>query len=71
MPGQALQIRDTVDVDDCRRSYFKQLFPLNPGGIVPYGPTEADLKLGAPAERGSLDEVFHLRQAGLLAESIS
>ena len=43
---------DTVDVDDCRRSYFKQLFPLNPGGIVPSGPTAAQLGLvGERAER--------------------
>jgi putative glutathione S-transferase len=34
---------DTVDVDDCRRSYFEQLFPLNPGGIVPMEPTGAEV----------------------------
>ena len=36
---------DTVDVDDCRRSYFTQLFPLNPGGIVASGPTAVQLGL--------------------------
>lgn len=36
---------DTVDVDDCRRSYFSQLFPLNPSNIVPSGPKVADLNL--------------------------
>ena len=29
--------------DDARRSYYTNLFPLNPGGIVPAGPTPADL----------------------------
>jgi putative glutathione S-transferase len=38
-------LADTVDVDDCRRSYFTQLFPLNPGGIVASGPTAAQLGL--------------------------
>ena len=28
---------------DARRSYYSNLFPLNPGGIVPAGPTETDL----------------------------
>jgi putative glutathione S-transferase len=28
---------------DARRSYYTNLFPLNPGGIVPAGPTEDDL----------------------------
>ena len=31
------------DLDDARRSYYANLFPLNPGGIVPAGPTPADL----------------------------
>jgi hypothetical protein len=31
------------DLDDARRSYYTNLFPLNPGGIVPAGPTPADL----------------------------
>jgi glutathionyl-hydroquinone reductase len=38
-------LADTVDVDDCRRSYFTQLFPLNPGGIVASGPTAEQLGL--------------------------
>jgi len=28
-------IRDSIDVADACTSYYKQLFPLNPGGIVP------------------------------------
>jgi putative glutathione S-transferase len=60
---------DTVDVDDCRRSYFRQLFPLNPGGLLPLGPTAADLNLLEPAGRGSLaaEDVFHRRRGGAAA----
>jgi len=32
------------DLALARRSYYANLFPLNPGGIVPAGPTEADLR---------------------------
>ncbi len=69
IPGQALRVQDTVDVDDCRRSYFTQLFPLNPGGIVPSGPTVEDLRLDAPAGRGSqaMEDVFFIRRAELPA----
>ena len=50
----------TVDVDDCRRSYYEQLFPLNPGGILPVGPTASEvfrmeIDLQEPVN------VFHLR----------
>ncbi|MEL7332735.1 MAG: glutathione S-transferase C-terminal domain-containing protein [Cyanobacteria bacterium J06560_2] len=34
MPG----IADTCDIDAVKRDYFGNLFPLNPGGIVPIGP---------------------------------
>eukprot|EP00198_Chlamydomonas_reinhardtii_P009687 XP_001699024.1 predicted protein [Chlamydomonas reinhardtii] len=62
-------ISDTLDLDAARRSYFSSLFPLNPGGIVPAGPTAADLQLGsrAPGRGGSsvLEEVswsrYHLQ----------
>lgn len=62
--GAGLQIRDTFDVDDARRSYFSQLFPLNPGGIVPCGPTAQELGLDRPADRGPIhaEDVFFLRQ---------
>eukprot|EP01025_Chloroclados_australasicus_P018917 TRINITY_DN20106_c0_g1_i5.p2 TRINITY_DN20106_c0_g1~~TRINITY_DN20106_c0_g1_i5.p2 ORF type:complete len:404 (-),score=29.56 TRINITY_DN20106_c0_g1_i5:376-1587(-) len=43
VPGVQLQIKDTFDFDDARRSYFEQLFPLNPGGIIPAGPTFQDI----------------------------
>ncbi|PNW72916.1 hypothetical protein CHLRE_14g611517v5 [Chlamydomonas reinhardtii] len=67
VPGSLVQISDTLDLDAARRSYFSSLFPLNPGGIVPAGPTAADLQLGsrAPGRGGSsvLEEVCHLRRA--------
>ncbi|MGB5914328.1 MAG: glutathione S-transferase C-terminal domain-containing protein [Phormidesmis sp.] len=34
LPG----IADTCDIDAVKRDYFGNLFPLNPGGIVPIGP---------------------------------
>jgi len=62
--GQPLQVADTFSIDDARRSYFGQLFPLNPGGIVPSGPTLEELGLGEPSLRGprSLDAVAHIRR---------
>lgn len=36
---------DLFDLDDARRSYYSNLFPLNPGGIVPTGPGPAELRL--------------------------
>ena len=55
--------RPTVDVDGYRTSYFGQLFPLNPGGIVPTGPTERDLGLGVDPARGSRahSDLFHFK----------
>ena len=32
-------------LEGARRSYYTNLFPLNPGGIVPAGPSAADLGL--------------------------
>ena len=54
-----------MDIDDARRSYFSQLFPLNPGAIVPSGPTAADLRLDDPPQRGPTDpaSIFHFRSA--------
>lgn len=60
-----MQIRDSVDVADACRSYFSQLFPLNPGGIVPAGPTLDDLKLTEAHGRGpsEMDAVFHMQKS--------
>lgn len=54
-------MKDTFDVDDSRRSYFSSLFPLNPGGIIPAGPTLADLRLDEDPKRGPqhADKIFH------------
>jgi putative glutathione S-transferase len=59
LPG----VSDTVDVDGYRTSYFGQLFPLNPGGIVPIGPTARDLGLGVDPGRGSRarEDAFHFK----------
>lgn len=58
------QISNSFDLDDARRSYFSSLFPLNPGGIVPVGPTLADLNLSREAGRGPQDlgAVFHMKK---------
>jgi putative glutathione S-transferase len=66
VPGGGLQVSDltTFDLDAARRSYFTNLFPLSPSGIVPAGPTMAELAFGAPHGRGSgaLEDVFWLRE---------
>ena len=49
-----MQVRDTYDVDAARNSYYGQLFPLNPSGIIPAGPSGADLGLGSDPGRGPL-----------------
>ena len=57
----SVQIKDSVDIADACRSYFGQLFPLNPGGIIPSGPTLDDLQLDKAHQRGpaDLDAIFH------------
>lgn len=50
-----IQVKDTFDLEEARRSYFSSLFPLNPGGIVPSGPTAEDLKLDEDPGRGPKD----------------
>jgi putative glutathione S-transferase len=42
---------DLFDLGLARQSYFSNIFPLNPGGIVPVGPTGTDL--GFPETRAS------------------
>eukprot|EP00887_Chlorella_sp_A99_P002660 scaffold6.g2660.t1 len=67
--GSSLQVCDCFDLEDARRSYFSQLFPLSPGGIVPTGPTALDIGLGQPAGRGSsrMEDAFHLRPSATAA----
>jgi len=64
-----VQVRDTVDIDACRVSYYTNLFPLNPGGIIPSGPTAADLQLDLTADRGSsrLEDVCYTRTSAAAA----
>lgn len=65
VPGSRMQIRDTLDLDAARRSYHTSLFPLNPGGLVPAGPTTADLQLDRPAGRGpssALEDIAYDRR---------
>lgn len=58
-----------MDIDGCRISYYTNLFPLNPGGIVASGPTAADLLLDLPAGRGShnLEDLFYFKTAAVQA----
>lgn len=65
VPSPGLQIQDSLDLADACRSYFGQLFPLNPGGIIPAGPTLDDLMLSEAHGRGSSDmeAVFHMQPA--------
>ena len=46
LPGVA----DTCDLESVKRDYYGNLFPLNPGGIIPTGPDITDLLL--PHSRG-------------------
>jgi glutathionyl-hydroquinone reductase len=39
------QVRTSIDLPDACASYYRQLFPLNPGGIVPSPVTPAALGL--------------------------
>lgn len=39
MPGCGTGVKETIDVGRARESYFGQLFPLNPSGIVAEGPS--------------------------------
>ena len=58
-----LQVRNSIDIDDARRSYFENLFPLNAGGIIPVGPSLIDLEMDVNSGRGLGDvtQVFHMR----------
>ena len=50
MPG----VPESIDLADATGSYYKQLFPLNPGGIVPTPPTARELGL---EEQGGMSYV--------------
>ncbi|MBD2778126.1 glutathione S-transferase family protein [Iningainema tapete] len=48
LPGVA----DTCDLESVKQDYYGNLFPLNPGGIIPSGPDMMYLK--EPHERGNM-----------------
>jgi putative glutathione S-transferase len=56
-----------VDLAAYRAAYYGNLFPVNPGGVVPAGPTEAQLGYGGEppgrAELGAGAAPFHLKAA--------
>jgi putative glutathione S-transferase len=56
-----------VDLAAYRTAYYGSLFPVNPGGIVPAGPTEATLRYGevpgGRAELGAGAPPFHTKSA--------
>ena len=37
-------VADTCEIDTIRRDYYGNLFPLNPGGLIPLGPDASDWK---------------------------
>jgi len=38
-------VKDSIDLQDATASYYRQLFPLNPGGLIPTPLTAADIGL--------------------------
>ena len=47
---QLPRVADTCDLESVKQDYYGNLFPLNPGGIIPTGPDITDLLL--PHNRG-------------------
>uniref|UniRef100_A0A7S1BTY9 GST C-terminal domain-containing protein n=1 Tax=Corethron hystrix TaxID=216773 RepID=A0A7S1BTY9_9STRA len=40
-------VKDSIDIQDANSSYYRQLFPLNPGGLIPTAITAKDIGLEA------------------------
>ncbi len=38
-------VSSTIDIGDAVSSYYRQLFPLNPGGLIPSTPTLEEIGL--------------------------
>jgi len=38
-------VQDSIDIEDASSSYYRQLFPLNPGGLIPSPITAVDMGL--------------------------
>jgi glutathionyl-hydroquinone reductase len=53
LPGVA----NTCDLEAVKRDYYGNLFPLNPGGIIPLGP---DLNLTQPHERDRISDLVKI-----------
>ena len=68
LPGVAA----TVDLAAYRTAYYGSLFPVNPGGIVPAGPTEATLGYGivppGRAELGAGQPPLHTKGAAAASD---
>jgi len=56
-------VKDTLDIGAAANSYYSNLFPLNPGGIVARVPSAEDMGLLSDPKRGSLETsaMFHDR----------
>lgn len=67
--GCPSQIRDSFDLRQAMRSYFLQLFPLNPGAILPSGPSIDDLGLDAPIDHVAGDCDAFFRRSGGAADT--
>jgi putative glutathione S-transferase len=56
-------LRSTYDLPDAQGSYYRQLFPLSPGSIVPTPPTLEDIGLSPPDPTSDSDRFFLLLQS--------
>ncbi len=66
LPGSV----EAFDADACKRSYFQQLFPLNPSGIVPYSASAWEDMGVDPANRIRADQAtehFHIHNPSAAA----
>jgi putative glutathione S-transferase len=59
--ARARGVRETVDVPGATASYFEQLFPLNPSGIIPAPPPALDLDSDPGRGPAGAEAVFHFR----------
>jgi len=62
LPG----IPETFDLRAATQSYYSQLFPLNPGGIVPVTPSDDQLGLVSLENEGRVGPVFHVKNDGVV-----
>eukprot|EP00929_Paragymnodinium_shiwhaense_P075224 TRINITY_DN38453_c0_g2_i1.p1 TRINITY_DN38453_c0_g2~~TRINITY_DN38453_c0_g2_i1.p1 ORF type:complete len:472 (-),score=72.87 TRINITY_DN38453_c0_g2_i1:8-1423(-) len=62
LPG----VRDTIDIEACRESYYRTLFPLNPSRITPIAASStASVDASqAPLAAQAAESLFHWRDGG-------